>query len=737
MKKSNLLILSSFAVLGLVSCGTTGYTHTQSSDLECYKADLNHDGKIEKFELKDGIFIDEEHLSWAESYDVLLTEANSSELLNLYADRMGIAKDEEKRTYLARYEIMHQAEELAMSTGALIPLYNYQDPYLLKKDISGLYCSAIGGKLFDQLKSSTGKKDFKFSIGTKGNSFDPAINDDAATASVVINCFSGICKWAKGEEIKGNERTYSSHLAKNYDILTADGFEKKIENGVAIYTIKIKNDLEFTTGNKLTIDNFIWSWNRAASPYTGTWVSMFENIKGYDEWKAKCTNAIKKDLPQPNFITEGMTGIHKDNDYQMTITLNNDCAYFEELLAFPAYMPLDMKTIEECESKKTIWWLNPSTFSTNGRLKVTELKNMEGGGVKMEKWDGYKTDPQTQTQINSISLSFLDSDSAMWDKYKSNALDMIDNIPTSLINTLKATLKDEWRMAPQIGIYYFLHNVNDNTFDIRANQSEQDREKLRKAFNLLLNRDDYTQTIVRSGATDASGFVSSGIVEQCIPGKRATGKSATVNGLWAKRIHKTNKTEFDPNDDDDRTNINDFELVSADWHERNLDMSSHWNEGQDKLGYKNYWLENRNDKTGGFYKTVAESGKTQQEVMKDNVKTAFELAKEAGVNIVGDSIDNYKFTNFPTVTITTNTGTGHEAMCERAQFGLKEFGINLRIQTQEWNAFQGTKKAGSFAVARNGWIADYSDPLTYLSIITSTSLNNDSQLGKEGFHKSR
>lgn len=40
------------------------------------------------------------------------------------------------------------------------------------------------------------------------------------------------------------------------------------------------------------------------------------------------------------------------------------------------------------------------------------------------------------------------------------------------------------------------------------------------------------------------------------------------------------------------------------------------------------------------------------------------------------------------------------------------------------------RKAGNFDVARNGWIADFNDPINMLEMWTSDSGNNDAQFGK-------
>jgi len=54
----------------------------------------------------------------------------------------------------------------------------------------------------------------------------------------------------------------------------------------------------------------------------------------------------------------------------------------------------------------------------------------------------------------------------------------------------------------------------------------------------------------------------------------------------------------------------------------------------------------------------------------------------------------------------------------------------MNLENQEWNTFLNTRKSGNFTVARNGWLADYNDPISFLDMWTTSSGNNDVQYGK-------
>lgn len=89
-----------------------------------------------------------------------------------------------------------------------------------------------------------------------------------------------------------------------------------------------------------------------------------------------------------------------------------------------------------------------------------------------------------------------------------------------------------------------------------------------------------------------------------------------------------------------------------------------------------------------------------------------------------------QFQNFPTLTFLYNNSDAHRAVGEYLQNVLSGVGITLNLQNQEWNTFLNTRKEGDFSLARNGWVADYSDPICFLDMWTSDSGNNDIWYGK-------
>ena len=78
----------------------------------------------------------------------------------------------------------------------------------------------------------------------------------------------------------------------------------------------------------------------------------------------------------------------------------------------------------------------------------------------------------------------------------------------------------------------------------------------------------------------------------------------------------------------------------------------------------------------------------------------------------------------------TNESSGHIAIAECVQQDLAMIGIDMTIRTCDWNVFLNDRKAGNYDIARNGWIADFNDPINMLEMWTTDSGNNDVQFGR-------
>jgi len=82
---------------------------------------------------------------------------------------------------------------------------------------------------------------------------------------------------------------------------------------------------------------------------------------------------------------------------------------------------------------------------------------------------------------------------------------------------------------------------------------------------------------------------------------------------------------------------------------------------------------------------------------------------------------------FPTIEYLYNVGSGHQLIGEALQSMWKKIGVNVTLASQEWGTFLNTRKDGEYFIARNGWLGDYNDPISFLDMWVTGSGNNDAQ----------
>ncbi len=119
--------------------------------------------------------------------------------------------------------------------------------------------------------------------------------------------------------------------------------------------------------------------------------------------------------------------------------------------------------------------------------------------------------------------------------------------------------------------------------------------------------------------------------------------------------------------------------------------------------------------TGGDYWDLP----TSAEIYAANLEEANQLLDDAGY---GDR------STFPVTEYLYNTNDNHKAIAEALQNMWSEgLGVTVTLSNQDWSVFLETRKTGDYQIARNGWIADYNDPTSFLDMWMTDGGNNDAQ----------
>ena len=369
------------------------------ADLAIYDLDLTAYGYDVKVE--DG--------TWAETYDVLISI---------------IKKCTDVET---RFELMHLAEDILMETNALVPLYYYTDPYMVDERVDGFFAIPLGYKFLYKTTVDGNTDSLSVCLGSEPDTLDPALNSAADGAISILHLFSGLAKWDLDENGK---LVIVADCAEEL----VDGVEN--EDGSMTYTYTLKEGLKWSDGQDLTAKDFEFAWKRAAAPETGAdYGYMFDVVKGYNE---------------------GAIEVTATDDRTLVVTLYNSVAYWNELLAFPTYMP-----VREDVVANEAWATDASTYVSNGAYTMTGWDH--NSVITMTKNPNYHgADVVT---MNELKFYLSDDDNNMLTNWKADTWMVIDSIPTNEIPAIKAEYgadaTGEYIVGSQIGTYYACWNINE------------------------------------------------------------------------------------------------------------------------------------------------------------------------------------------------------------------------------------------------------------------------------------
>lgn len=333
-----------------------------------------------------------------------------------------------------------------------------------------------------------GKTYMAVCIASEPDTLDPALNSAVDGATMVAHLFAGLSTWAQTED--GKLEIVPDCAVELPDPVVND-------DGTVTYTYTLVDGLKWSDGKDLTAKDFEFAWKRAASSELGAdYGYMFEVIKGYTT-----------DGSDPKAENLAVTAV--DNK-TLTVTLNNPVAYWNELLAFPAYMP-----VREDVVANEAWATDPSTYIGNGPYTMTAWEH--NSKITLTKNPYY----HAVDKVTMDELDFYLSDDAnnMLANFQKGDWQLIDDVPTSEIASLKEQYPTEFVVAGQIGNYYVCWNINEEILpaDVLAGKTPEEaeaaREEVRQAIGLLFDRNYIVTEIGQAGQVPASSFVPMGMTD--------------------------------------------------------------------------------------------------------------------------------------------------------------------------------------------------------------------------------
>ena len=452
---------------------------------------------------------------------------------------------------------------------------------------------------FSVFGCTTSTEDFEIAVNfaSEPNTIDPALNSAVDGAVMINHIFEGLYKWV--DDGSGNA-TLALGQAK----------EVTPNADKTVYTVKLRDDIKWSDGKDVVAADFVYAWQRLVDPNTAAdYCYMADIILNANEIMA-------------GEMDKSELGVKAIDEKTLEITLHTACPYFEEIMAFPALMPIRSDIIEQYGDQ---WTFSPETYIGNGQYKMAEWSHNEF--IKLVPSETYYDVDKLGPKV--IKFALMDDTNAIYAAYRSGSLNFIQEVPVDEIPGLLSS--GELKVHPYLGTYYCCFNTSKAPFD---------DVRVREAFSLVIDRNYIVENVTKTGQMPATAFVPSGISDA--PGAK-----------------------------------DDFRAVGGDY----MDVSA--------------------------------------EKYQENCERARQLLAEAGYpNGEG----------FPIVEYLYNTSDNHRLIGEALQnMWQTELGVTVNLVNQEWNTFLDTRKNGDYSIARNGWIADYNDPMRFLDMWLTGGGNNDAQ----------
>ena len=206
----------------------------------------------------------------------------------------------------------------------------------------GLFsCSAKSDKKVAAAKNNS----LNIMIEVEVESLDPQIATDGTSFEVIADFTDGL-----------------KQLAADGSVIDALCADEQVSADGKTYTFKIRDDANWSNGDPVTADDFVFGWHRAVDPATASeYAYMMSDI-------GQLKNAAAIEAGKMSVDQLGVKAIDKKT---LQVQLEVPVSYFDQLLYFPTYYPVNEAFYKKCGNT---YATSASTLLSNGAFIVTDYQ---------------------------------------------------------------------------------------------------------------------------------------------------------------------------------------------------------------------------------------------------------------------------------------------------------------------------------------------------------------------------
>ncbi|KIL47404.1 peptide ABC transporter substrate-binding protein [Jeotgalibacillus campisalis] len=257
----------------------------------------------------------------------------------------------------------------------------------------------------------------------------------------------------------------------------ADGEPEVNEDGT-VYTFTIKEDAVWSNGEPVTAEDFVFAWQRALDPESGSSYGPY-----LMEGKIAGASAVFNDGADPSEL-----GAVAVDEKTLEVTLEKPISYFTSLMAFPTFYPQNQAFVEE----------QGEDFATNA---ATLLYN---GPFVLDNWDG-STDGEWTYAKNE---EYWDAENVSLEKVTFNevkdpqtAVNSYESGEVDITSKLSSALVPQYEGDPNLVTW-----LEPTIFWVKMNQTNEALQNvnIRKALAMSIDKQALTDNILNNGSIPAN-----------------------------------------------------------------------------------------------------------------------------------------------------------------------------------------------------------------------------------------
>lgn len=327
---------------------------------------------------------------------------------------------------------------------------------------------------------------------------DSMLYNDTPSSDMIGHIFEGLYRISTGSEVEFGQ-------AEDVEIS---------EDGLT-YTFTLREGLEWSNGDPVTADDFVFTYQRLVDPAnqnTSTSVEVFKNAAAIRNGEAELDEL----------------GVRAEDERTLVIELEYPAPYLPKLLTGSRFMPVNQTAVEENgESYGT----SDAAIAMNGPflLEGWEGTNLEWRLVKNPQyWDA------ENVHLEEVLVSVV--------KETGTAADLFD------VGELDYAILTDQFVGQYEGSEFFNQELKATIGHLQFNMTREptNNTALRRALFKSIDKETYADNVIQDGSTNLDGFVPAGfdINEEELDYREDAGAMLTYDLETAQAEWETAKEEL-------------------------------------------------------------------------------------------------------------------------------------------------------------------------------------------------